>query len=114
VVAVVVAVVRLVVVLCNNLIDFGEKLDLTDDFNYYQPDGLIESKKHYARVAYFWKKIAEDNGFSFDLWFYERWPIDRIVKKCKNFRNFTEECNEKYVFGVLFGETYAKSLMEKF
>lgn len=95
-------------------IDLGEKLDLADDFNYYQPEGLMENKKHYARVAYFWNKMAEDNGFDFDLWFYERWPIDRIFRECRNFSNFTEECNEKYAFGVLFGETYAKSLMDKY
>jgi TPR repeat protein len=94
--------------------DLGEKLKPNDSFNYYHPEGLIENKKHYARLAYFWQQMAEDNGFNFDLWFYERWPIDRIVKECKGGGEFTKECKEKYAFGIIFGETYAKYLLEKF
>lgn len=94
-----------------------EKLQMdrkTDSLSYHNPESLREDKKYYARVSYFWKELAGDSGgFDYDLRFYERWPIERIVKECKTIKiNSKESCVENYRHGVVFGETFLSELFD--
>ena len=83
-----------------------EKLEMKNNlgpFSYHDPQALKEDKKIYARSSYFWGKLADDHTIlKYGLSFYERWPIDRIVRDCKTPKvNSTESCVENYRYGVL-------------
>ncbi len=85
-----------------------------DLYSYHNPQGLTGDWKSYARLAYFRKEMTEDSdGFNYDLWFYERWPIKRIAKYCKNTNvEFTRDCIQKYKFGVNFGYTFLGKFLD--
>lgn len=74
---------------------------------YLSFEKLLEDKKKEARISYFWDHLNDEHdGFNYDLWFYERWPIERIAKECKTSLKFNNECLAKFNFGVNFGYTF--------